>query len=119
RLKPKDKSLSNRQRFLKRAREELKRSIKEQVKIGKIADIDGDQSVGMPVGGTREPRFQQAADSGRRDYVLPGNREYAAGDRIPKQGQGGGAGGTEPSIGDSEDDFRFVLLREAVLDPFF
>ena len=39
RLNPKDKSLGNRQRFLKRAREELKRSIKEQVKTGRIADI--------------------------------------------------------------------------------
>lgn len=47
RLNPKDKSLGNRQRFLKRAREELKRTIKERVKSGKIADVDAEQNVSM------------------------------------------------------------------------
>ena len=40
RLNPKDKSLGNRQRFLRRARDELKQSIREQIKGGKIADVD-------------------------------------------------------------------------------
>ncbi|TIY09026.1 MAG: DUF444 family protein, partial [Mesorhizobium sp.] len=40
RLNPKDKSLGNRQRFLKRAREELKRSIRDRIRTGKIADVD-------------------------------------------------------------------------------
>ena len=39
RLNPKDKSLGNRQRFLRRARAELKRTINEQIKSGKITDI--------------------------------------------------------------------------------
>ena len=38
RLNPKDKSIGNRQRFLKRAREELKRAVKEQVKSLLIRD---------------------------------------------------------------------------------
>jgi serine protein kinase len=37
RLNPKDKSLGNRQRFLKRAREELKRSIKDQIKSDRLS----------------------------------------------------------------------------------
>ena len=36
RLNPKDKSLGNRQRFLRRAREELKRSIRDKVQAGGI-----------------------------------------------------------------------------------
>ena len=90
RLNPKDKSLGNRQRFLRRAREELKRSIRDQVNAGKIADVDAEHTVAMPVGGTSEPSFQNASDSGRRDHVLPGNKQFAPGDRIPKPGQGGG-----------------------------
>ena len=46
RLNPKDKSLGNRQRFLRRAREELKRSIRDQVNAGKIADVDAEHTRG-------------------------------------------------------------------------
>jgi uncharacterized sporulation protein YeaH/YhbH (DUF444 family) len=120
RLNPKDKSLSNRQRFLRRAREELKRTINEQVKAGKIADADADHVVPVPVKGTGEPSFQHAGSSGSRRHVLPGNREFVHGDRVPKPSAGGGAGGRGAAqAGDSEDDFRFVLSRQEVLDLFF
>lgn len=120
RLNPKDKSLGNRQRFLKRAREELKRTINEQIKKGKIVDVDAEHSVPVPVRGTNESSFRSARNTGRSRHVLPGNREFGPGDRIPKHGQGGGSGGSKPSAhGDSEDDFRFVLSRDEVLDLFF
>jgi uncharacterized sporulation protein YeaH/YhbH (DUF444 family) len=119
RLNPKDKSLGNRQRFLHRAREELKRGIREQVRRGSISDVDAEHEVSMPARRTDEPRFQEAGDSGERKHVLPGNREFTAGDRIPKPEGGGGAGASRPSNQISEDDFRFVLSREEVLDLFF
>jgi len=90
RLNPKDKSLGNRQRFLKRIREDLKRSIREQIRTGKISDVDADHTVPMPDRGTGEPRFENARDSGQRQHVLPGNREFNPGDRIQKPAQGGG-----------------------------
>ncbi len=118
RLNPRDKSLGNRQRFLKRAREELKRSIRDQIRTGRISDVDAEHAVSMPRGGTDEPRFDEARSSGRRQHVLPGNRRFAPGDRIPKpdRGVGGGAGLTQK---ESEDDFVFILSREEVLDLFF
>jgi len=119
RLNPKDKSLGNRQRFLKRAREELKRTIKEQVKAGKIADVDAEHSVPMPAKGTREPTFHPDRNSGERQYILPGNKEFTPGDRIPKPGSGGGDAGTGAGRDGADDDFRFVLSREEVLDLFF
>jgi uncharacterized sporulation protein YeaH/YhbH (DUF444 family) len=120
RLNPKDKSLGNRQRFLRRARAELKRTINEQIKSGKITDVDSDHVVPLPAKGTSEPSFQHAPGSGRREYVLPGNKEFRAGDRIPKPaGGGGGSGKGASSTGETEDDFRFVLSREEVLDLFF
>lgn len=118
RLNPKDKSLGNRQRFLHRARVELKRSVQEQVRAGKIADVDGEHAVSMPAKGTNEPSFRNAKDSGRRQHVLPGNKQFAPGDRLPKPGQGDGSG-SSPGLQAPEDDFRFMLSREEVLDLFF
>jgi uncharacterized sporulation protein YeaH/YhbH (DUF444 family) len=117
RLNPKDKSLGNRQRFLRRAREELKQSIRDQIRAGRIADVDSEHVVSMPARGIGEPSFNDAKGSGRRQHILPGNRHFAPGDRIPKPGQGGGA--SSPGKTASEDDFRFVLSREEVLDLFF
>jgi len=121
RLNPKDRSLSNRQRFLRRARVELKRVINEKIATGKIADVDVEQSIPVPVGGTSEPSFTPDRSTGRREYVLPGNKEFVLGDRLPKSGQGGGAGAGKGGAADLEleDDFRFVLSREEVLDLFF
>ncbi|RJT35181.1 YeaH/YhbH family protein [Mesorhizobium waimense] len=116
RLNPKDKSLGNRQRFLRRAREELKRSIRDQIRSGRIADVDAEHTVPMPERGTAEPSFNDDKASGRRQHILPGNRHFAPGDLIPKPG-GSGAGGPGNKV--SEDDFRFVLSREEVLELFF
>jgi uncharacterized protein len=122
RLNPKDKSLGNRQRFLGRARQELKRIITEQVKTGKIADVDAEHVVPVPVRGTGEPSFRHAAGSGRHEHVLPGNKKFVPGDRLPKPiggGSGGTAGRGATSEADVEDNFQFVLSREEVLDLFF
>jgi len=118
RLNPKDKSLGNRQRFLRRAREDLKRSIRDGIRSGKISDADSAQAVVLPKKGTDEPRFKEAKNTGRREHILPGNKHFSPGDRLPKPS--GGAGMTSsPSTDESEDDFRFVLSREEVLDLFF
>ena len=118
RLNPKDKSLGNRQRFLRRAREELKRSIRDKVRAGGIAELDREHAVPIPRKGTGEPTFGDDKDSGRRQHILPGNRTFSPGDLIDKPGGGGGYG-SAPGTTESEDDFRFVLSREEVLDLFF
>lgn len=118
RLNPKDKNLDNRQRFLRRARDELRRSIRDKIRTGKVTDVDSEHVVSVPQRGTDEPSFDAARDSGRRQHVLPGNKSYGPGDRIPKSSEGGAAG-SGPSLQASEDDFRFVLSRDEVLDLFF
>jgi uncharacterized sporulation protein YeaH/YhbH (DUF444 family) len=118
RLNPKDKSLGNRQRFLRRAREELKRNIRDSVRSDRISDTDCERAVSIPTRSTDEPRFKAADDSGRREHVLPGNRHFSPGDRLRKPGQGD-TDTPGPSMKGSKDDFRFVLSREEVLDLFF
>jgi uncharacterized sporulation protein YeaH/YhbH (DUF444 family) len=119
RLNPKDKSLGNRQRFLRRAREELRQSIRDQIRTGRIADVDAEHAVPMPANGTSEPTFSPASDSGVRQHVLPGNKRFVPGNQIPKPSKGGGTGGAGAGTQESQDDFRFVLSREEVLDLFF
>ncbi|MEK1948032.1 MAG: DUF444 family protein, partial [Ensifer adhaerens] len=119
RLNPKDRSLGNRQRFLKRVHEELKRTIRDQVKSDRIIDVDAAHGVPIPKRGADEPSFQHSRGSGERHYVLPGNETFSPGDRLrkPESGGGGGVGGT--GRGENTDDFLFVLSREEVLDLFF
>lgn len=121
RLNPKDKSLNNRQRFLKRVHEEVKRAIREQVKSDKIVDVDSAHGVPMPRRGADEPTFRPSAGSGDRQYVLPGNEQLSPGDRLPKPegGAGGGSGRGDPGQGGADDDFMFILSRDEVLDLFF
>ena len=88
RLNPKDKSLGNRQRFLRRAREELKRSIRDQVNAGKIADVDAEHTVAMPVGGTSEPSFENAERQRPARPRPAGQQAVCAGRPHPEAGPG-------------------------------
>ena len=120
RLNPKDRSLGNRQRFLKRVHDELKRSIRDRVTSDKIADVDAAHGVPVPRRGADEPTFHHSTGSGERHHVLPGNESFSAGDRIAKPQSGGGEGsGRNPGRGEGEDDFLFILSRDEVLDLFF
>ena len=118
RLNPKDRSLANRQRFLRRARDELKQNVRDEIRSRRIAEVDAEHTVPIPKRGTSEPNFDEARNSGRRERVLVGNKQFAEGDLIPKRAQGG-FGSPAPGDTPSEDDFRFVLSREEFLDLFF
>lgn len=120
RLNPKNKSLGNRQRFLRRTRAEIKEAVNRSMKDRSISNPDDGKKVSIPAKGIREPRFRLSDTDGRRRRVLPGNKEFAAGDRLPKP-RGGGDGRSKKGSdhGDGEDDFSFVLSREEFLDLFF
>ncbi len=121
RLNPRDKSLGNRQRFLRRVRSEVKRAVDKAVAERSIADVTKGGSVSIPGDGIDEPQFHLSRDSGEREFVLPGNKEFVAGDTIDKpRGKGGGGGGREPSSGGrGEDPFSFALTEAEFLDILF
>lgn len=117
RLNPGGKSLSNRQRFLRRAKSLVERAVRDGTKERGIREIEQEGEVSIPTGGINEPRFHRSPKGGHRDHVLPGNKEFIEGDTIPRpKGGGGGAGGA--GEGEGEDDFRFVLSREEYLSLF-
>lgn len=120
RLNPKDRSLGNRRRFIKRVRSYVKQAVDESVRGRSIADVDRSGNIAVPAEGMREPHFHYAKTGGRRQWVLPGNKSFRAGDSIDKPPRDGRAGGRKGSrAGEGEDDFTFVLSREEFLDLFF
>jgi uncharacterized sporulation protein YeaH/YhbH (DUF444 family) len=118
RLNPKGKSLANRQRFLRRARQQILRAVREASGDRSITDIASGERVSIPSDGLKEPTFHRSAEGGVRDYVVPGNKDYVEGDLIPRpRGEGGGGSGGSGD-GDGEDDFRFLLSKDEFLDIF-
>lgn len=121
RLNPKGKSLGNRQRFLRRARAQIREAVQKSLKDAAVADVGKERKIKISTKGTREPRFRlDPAHGGERDFVLPGNKEFMPGDEIKKPPSGAGQGGKDASdSGDGEDDFEFTMTQDEILDIFF
>ena len=119
RANPQGKSLANRQRFLERVREDVKRAVSDTVARRRIAEVDSDDEIRVRVDGTEEPSFGTTGE-GEHDYVLPGPGTLNRGDKLAKpQGGGGGGSGSRAGRGQGEDPFEFVLTREEFLNYFF
>jgi uncharacterized sporulation protein YeaH/YhbH (DUF444 family) len=116
---PRHKSAVNAQRFLKRYRAQVREAVARAISGRKIAEADRDASVSIPARDLNEPVFSHGA-GGRREVILPGNKEYVTGDEIQRPPSGGrGQGGGASDDGEGEDAFRFRLSREEFLDFFF
>jgi uncharacterized sporulation protein YeaH/YhbH (DUF444 family) len=118
RLNPGGRSFTNRQRFLQRAKNLVQRAVRDDFKNRSIKDLDQGGEVSIVREGVHEPLLRRAGGSGRRDAVLPGNRDYLEGDRIRRPQGGGGGAGADAGQGSGEDAFRFLLTREEYLDLF-
>lgn len=121
RKNPKDKSLVNRQRFLKRHAKAMHDAVRKKIREADVEQIasPGPQKIKIPTGGTEESVFHHGA-GGIRQRVLPGNEKFVAGDQIPRPAGGGqGAGAQGAPDGEGEDDFAFEISQEEFLDYFF
>lgn len=120
RLNGKNKSAVNRQRFLDRHREQIRKSVQENLRHRSIADTTSGEEVSIPTRDTNEPVFRHDR-GGRFTHILPGNREFTTGDRIarPEGGGGGGAGGSGNSDSEGLDDFVFHISQQEFLDLLF
>ena len=107
---PKGKSLGNRQRFISRAKGELRDAVQDSLKRRKVGEVGNGEKVAIPTKGINEPVFHHSRRTGKSEYVVPGNKEYVAGDEIERpQGGAGGRGSEGSPDGDGEDDFEFTL----------
>ncbi len=120
RLSGKNKSIGNRDRFLRRFREQIREAVRRAVAGRSIQDIEQGEDITLPRRDVSEPVFGHGP-GGIREMVHPGNREYVRGDRIDRP-QGGGAGGPGPGAGQDgtdDDDFVFRITREEFMQYFF
>ena len=114
------KSAVNRERFLRRYKAQIQGAVKKMVGERHLSDMEQGGEVRIPRKDISEPSFGFGR-GGDREFVLPGNREFVAGDRIPRPdgasggGREGGAGGN----GDMDDSFVFSLSREEFMQIFF
>ena len=118
RLNPKDKQIKNRQKFVQRSREQIKKAVKDSIDSGNIADIE-DGKAKIKVKGISEPTFGTDHKTGDKKYVMPGNKEFIQGDKQDKPKDGEGSGGTKGGLGTSEDDFEFILNPDEYLNFIF
>ncbi len=120
RLNDRNKSATNRERFIRRYKAHVQRAVTDMVAERSIRDMERGGQVKIPVKDIAEPSFRHGA-GGDREYVHPGNRKFMPGDRFPRpqggQGQGGGEGGE--GGGDGEDSFAFTLSKEEFMQLFF
>jgi uncharacterized sporulation protein YeaH/YhbH (DUF444 family) len=120
RLSGKNKSIGNRERFLRRYREQIKDAVRKAVGDRSIKNIEDGADISLPKRDVGEPVFGHAP-GGSRELVHPGNQEYVRGDRIqrPQGGGGSGSGSGASPDGQSEDEFTFRITREEFMNYFF
>jgi uncharacterized sporulation protein YeaH/YhbH (DUF444 family) len=121
RLAGKNKSIGNRERFLRRYKGQIREAVKRAVDGRGIRDMEKSEDIHIPKKDIHEPVFGHG-QGGIREIVHPGNREYVRGDRIerPKGGGGQGSGGGQASdSGEGDDDFVFTLSKEEFMQVFF
>jgi len=121
RLNSKNKSTVNRQRFIRRYKSQIKKSVEDAVNKRGVTDIDSGENITITKKDLSEPVFHQGS-GGNKDRIHPGNDQFSPGDRIkrpPQQsGQGGGEGEASDS-GEGEDDFVFSISKDEYLNLLF
>jgi len=118
RLNGRNKSAANRERFLRRYKEQIRKAVGDMIRDRSIEDMEQGGEVKLPVRDISEPHFR-VDQGGDRETVLPGNKEFAKGDQLDRP-QGGGEGdGSEAGEGESVDQFTFSLSRAEFLSLFF
>ncbi len=118
RLNPGGKSLANRQRFLRRAKAQIQRAVRQTAGDRDITDLERGGEVTIPADGVREPSFRRSGEGGVHDHILPGNKRFIEGDTVDRPPGGGGGSSAGGDNGEGEDDFRFALTRDEFLDLF-
>ena len=121
RLSGKNKSIGNRERFLRRYRKQIREAVRQAVSGRSIHDIQQGEDITLPRRDVSEPVFGHGP-GGSQERVYPGNKDYVRGDHIARPKGGSGGGGQGPGAGQdgsSEDDFEFRITREEFMQYFF
>lgn len=112
----------SRRKFAERNRGSIKKAVEKMIGEQNIADIGKEGvDVVIPRRDIREPSIHHG-HGGTTERVLPGNKEFQAGDRLKKPNGGGGGGGNGSGAGNEgggEDDFVYRMSAEDVENFIF
>lgn len=115
----KNKSVGNRQKFIKRYKHKIKRSVDRIASDKGITDVLKDRKVVIDESDIYEPGFNFDLSTGQRDVILPGNKSLKKGDKIDQDTPNEEEGGGGSPDGEGFDEFTFVLTKEEFLDLYF
>ncbi len=121
RLNSKNKSMVNRQRFIRRFKKQIKQAVSKAISGRSITDIEQGEKVNIPTKDLNEPTFNQGK-GGTYEKIFPGNKNFSTGDTIKRpsaQSGGKGSDGQASNKGEGEDSFVFEISREEFLELFF
>jgi hypothetical protein len=121
RLAGKNKSIGNRERFLRRYKEQIREAVKRAIDGRGIRDIERGEDIHIPKRDISEPVFGHG-QGGVREMVHPGNQDYVRGDRIERpKGGGGGGSGKRPGqrLRRGRGRLRLRLSKEEFMQVFF
>ena len=120
RLNAKGKSTVNRQRFINRYKQQIKKAVSDAVTRRSVTDIDKGEKISIPTRDISEPMFHQGK-GGVRERVHPGNDQFIRGDQIerPPGGAGGAGKGEASNSGEGNDDFVFQISKDEYLELLF
>lgn len=115
----KNKSAVNRQRFLRRFKKQIQKSVNTAVSKRHVTDIEAGDKVIIPANDIYEPILQHGP-GGKEETIFPGNVEFVAGDHIQKPTSSEQSGGSSASnSGEGLDDFQFELSKDEFINMFF
>jgi uncharacterized protein len=121
----KNKSIVNRNRYVRRVKEQVKHAVKQLIRDGKILDSVSPQGGSKKITikkSLKQPHFDHAYTGGTKEKVFPGNKEYVQGDKIPKpkrEKENGDRSREGSPEGSSQDEFTFSITRDEFLNIFF
>ena len=118
RLAGKNKSVGNRERFVRRYKDQIADAVRRAVSQRDIRNIESAENITIPRKDISEPVFHHG-QGGIRDTVHPGNTDHVRGDRIQRPQGGQGKGSQASDSGEGEDDFTFTLTKEEFMQLFF
>jgi uncharacterized sporulation protein YeaH/YhbH (DUF444 family) len=113
RLAGKNKSVGNRERFVRRYKEQIAEAVRRAVSQRDIRHIEQAENITIPRKDISEPVFHHG-QGGIRDTVHPGNTDHVRGDRIQRPRAVAAAGSQASDSGEGEDDFTFTLSKRRV-----
>ena len=83
RLNTKGKSTVNRQRFMRRYKNQIKKSVNNAVTKRSVTDVTSGENIVIPSKDIQEPIFHQGS-GGTRERVFPGNDQFSQGDKLER-----------------------------------